>query len=79
MERIEYAEAIKETTLEGIMPFAPSEASRARIAWAYVLAKEIREVGFLQYEFFAFAAHFMDQFPHDWDGKEFMGVKLIRL
>jgi len=59
-----------------ITPFAVSWISEA---WPKVLTEQLKEIEMKDDEFYAFVSFFILQLPHDWDGKSFMGVKIIRI
>lgn len=48
-------------------------------AWPEILMRRVSEVFMDDEEFRCFCMFFLAQFPHDWDGKSFMNVKISRI
>lgn len=46
--------------------------------WARILTQKQKEVSITDDQFYAFTKYFLNQLPHNWDNKTFMGVKLKR-
>lgn len=48
-------------------------------AWPRVLTDRIKEIGMTNEHFYHFTRFFLTQLPHNFNGKSFMGVKIIRI